>query len=234
MSRSKGAKDSIVDDLILALKDPSVLAAISTIIQEPVKAKLAQLHIDLAEKWQELDRLWKEINELKQDIVIKDQEGNNLRQSLAKVTTDVNVLEAYSRANNIIINGLPESYVEKANPVNNEDSIIDASELFINFCKDKKLNIEVHPRDISICHHQKRHARGPDQSAGQQSDDQQSVDQQFRPLLVQFTNRKAKNSRKSLKGQKIYINYHFTPSINKIYPAARRLLKEKKIQGAWS
>ena len=59
-----------------------------------------------------MDRLRKETDKLKQDIVNKDQEVNNLRQLLGKVKTDVSVLEAYSCVNNIIVNGVPESYAK--------------------------------------------------------------------------------------------------------------------------
>ena len=50
MSRSKEIKDSIVDDVILALKDSFVLVVISTIILESFKADHAQLHTDITEK----------------------------------------------------------------------------------------------------------------------------------------------------------------------------------------
>ena len=81
--------------------------------------------------------------------------------------------------------------------------------------------VDIHPEDISICHRLKR----PNSA--------NSNKVQHCPLLVKFTNRKARSAvlaaRSQLKGSNIDINEHLTTTAVVVFAAARKLVKSKKL-----
>ena len=58
------------------------------------------------------------------------------------------------------------------------------------------------------------------------------------PIIVRFTSKKARDSlyasRTKLKGQNIFINEHLTSENAKLFTKARKLVNDKKLEGAWT
>ena len=154
---------------------------------------------------------------------------------LVELKRRVEDLEAYSRMDNIIVCGLPEAASEIASGVNYSADTVPTTGgemsttselLFINFCREK-LKIEVNPNDISVAH---RLARPRGTVSGPH------------PMIIRFSNRKAKfrvlAARRALRGQpsckNIYINEHLTIGVSQLFHKARKLVKDTRIQTAWT
>ena len=127
--------------------------------------------------------------------------------------------------------GLPENLADKkATSATNLD---DATSLLVGhpsvessvmgFCRDM-LGVEIGLQDISLAHRLKAGAKDS-----------------TRPVIVRFTNRRARNlvygSRKRLKdhqANRIFISEHLTKAAADLFFEARRMLRERKIYGAWT
>ena len=129
-----------------------------------------------------------------------------------------------------MIYGLPASYSEvthiKSGVSDSHDntpfeSSSDSEAALLAFCQDIDVNIK--STDIAACHRLPR-----------------SDKSKHPTLLIKLTNRKIRaeflGARKRLREARknVYINEHLTKSTNTIYAAARQLLKDHRIQGAWT
>lgn len=210
--------DINIESLINALSNERVVEAFSKLLLPTFTAEVNKQLESFREIIVKRDA---EINELK-------KENAQLRNSTRQQTQQIESLENYTRVDNIIVHGLPESVAavvgnqgpDQRQP--NED-VFTSEKIFTDFCRDK-LHIGVNPSDISICH------RLP---APRNSDRTTS-----RPMIVRFSNRKLKAkiiaARKDLKGTNIYVNEHLTKHTSEMFATARRLVKEKRLLGAWT
>lgn len=164
-----------------------------------------------------------------QEILLLQDENAALRAELNAEQKRVQELERYSRVDNIIISGLPESYASatgsySASPDENAgvENVAESETAFVQFCHEK-LNVVIKDTDISIAHRLKK---GPND--------------RYRPMIIRFTSRKARQSvldaRKKLRGssEKVYINEHLTTQASKLFQIARRLWKQNKVASAWT
>lgn len=224
-----------IDSLINALSNSVVLEAIGKILQpmlqltidEALKTQLNELNGNIAQLSTELQ---------KRDDTVKKLEGENqvLQSRFLKQAAQLEALEAYSRADNILVYGITESYAEASShnsgPAASQLSVESLTQMenstqselvFLQFCQ-SKLNVDIHAQDISICHRLKK-SHGSHQG---------------RPLIVRFTNQKARSrilsAKKQLKGSNIYINEHLTKQASSLYAEARTKVKTKKISNAWT
>jgi len=210
-----------IDDLVCALSDTKVTDALSKAFERKlssIESTLATLVNDLRVRDERIEQL--------------EIENATLRAELQHQTERIDDLESYTRRDNLIIHGLPETYATALRPTDGASSAADAlnsapdlgeESMFIKFCHDK-LRVPITPQDISICHRLKKNANND----------------KVRPLIVRFVSRKARSAvlgaRKTLRDQRahVYINEHLSPAANKLFAEARKLAKNKVISGAWS
>ena len=143
-------------------------------------------------------------------------------------------LEAYSRVDNVIVHGLKEAVAEVVPEANHDVTSVPASgaessatseKIFLDFCRNK-LQIDLHPTDISVAHRLAKPggSRGP------------------KPMIVRFSNRKAKQSvlaaRTVLRNlescRNIFINEHLTKTASALFEKARAAVKAQRVQRAWT
>ena len=217
-------------DFVEALLDPRVIDALTkalTPLRSSIEAALGK----------KIDSLGATLRALKDDNVrLSDQcktltaENGQLKQQLTVCNQRVDDLERYSRSDNLIIRGLPETTaaeVASAAPSLHDGATLRESHASVEksviaLCKDT-LKIDVLPSDISTAHRIKAGAKDS-----------------VRPVIVRFTNRKVRNlvfgAKKLLKGasSRIYISEHLTKVDTDLFFEERRLLREGKIFGAWT
>jgi len=149
-------------------------------------------------------------------------------------------LEAYNRRDNLIISELPlANYAEAATVTDsaNHNATYENSEIteksVLALCQ-QQLKVNIKPADISVAHRlgKPRHQ--------QQVTTVSSKPSSLPPVMVQFTNRKARDmlyaARATLRGSKqpIFINENLTNMAANLFMRARKLVKEKKIFRAWT
>jgi len=215
---------SMEDQLVLALVSPKVVEALTKIFDTLLQDKLSAIESSLRKITDELCTRVKGL----------ESENHELKMRVDR-------LESYSRIDNLIIHGLPETYAEKVSSgVTSNQSVDDATvtgessqvseTLFVDFCRDK-LNVHLQPHDISICHRLQKKVNVNNSSRAQ-----------HRPIIVRFTNRKAKAAVLVAKKQlryndeckSVYINEHLSTHVSKLFTAARKLQKDKKILSTWT
>lgn len=219
------------DDFIEALLDSKVVDAfakalapfISLSIEESLKTKLTVFETSIRDLKTENARL-------NDKCVTVEKEYSNIKKLVDSQARRIDDLEIYSRSDNLIIRGLPEqSLAERATGATNLDdgnSLLNGyssvETTVITFCRDA-LGVEIKQGDISIAHRLK---------AG--------IKDVTRPVIVRFANRRIRNlvysSKKCLKGHtsRVFISEHLTKTSSDLFYEARRLLREKKIFGAWT
>jgi hypothetical protein len=150
----------------------------------------------------------------------------------------VDDLEAYSRIDNVIVYGLPETAAEviagtaynaETVPSTGGDLSVTSELAFIQFCH-QKLKVEIAPGDISVAHRLAKPKVKGDVSRGP------------RPMIVRFCNRKAKlrvlAARKELRKvescKNIYINEHLTQNTSQLFKKSRAMVKNNMIQSTWT
>lgn len=244
MSTSVGK--STTNELIDALLDVKVIDALgkalgSTIaktVEERVEAKLA-MFVD-------------KISTLEKNLSMTSDVAQKLQVENKQLRERLDDLDTYSRGDNLIIHGLEvSSYSEAAAgsqlpggasagkssrssnrrtaPVQtavttNLTESSEVTELKVIEFANKVMNIPLTRDDISVAH---RLAKRPGANTPA-------------PIIVRFSNRRARNAvynaRLSLKTLKpaIYVNEHLIRSRAKILKDARQLVKDKKLQGAWT
>ena len=141
----------------------------------------------------------------------------------------VEQLEAQSRANNLVIHGLPEStYAEpstnaEADNTQKAPSRRDTIQCILKCCN-SKLGVAVSENDISAGFRIPGIKNAP------------------RPIVVTFTSKSIRDkvhiSRKLLRkqdgGPRIYINEHLTKGSSGLFAKGRALLREGKIASVWT
>ena len=207
-----GLSKEDIDDIIVK----AVTAAVSV-----VKKKLTNI---LNSK---LDGVLKDLKAKDEEILQLQQEMNELWLHVNRLILRQDATEAYSRVDNLIIQGLPLSFSKVVSSdasatddtsiknLKNEESHFESkaeSEVtFLNFCHDIKQS------DNAACHRLPKSGRA-----------------KYAPLLIPFTNRKVRSRvlgvRKQLRETKeIYVNEHLMKTASDIFTAARRLQKDRKI-----
>jgi hypothetical protein len=213
-----------IDVLITALSNERVVEAFVKALQPLMQPSIVDaLSVEMSKQ---IEGLKVDINSRDKEIEVLKKENHHLRNAAKQHAIQLEALENYSRIDNVIVHGLPESFAVTASTVSasqqdqQKEDTFATEKIFTEFCRDK-LHISITASDISICHR----LPGKNKNAP-------------RPVIVRFANRKMKalimSSRKELKGTKVYINEHLTKSTSDMYATARNLLKAKKLEGAWT
>jgi len=209
------------EQLIAALSDKRVVDALTKSIDELLSKKLASIENILKKR--------------EEDIEALQDENAALRSEMALQLTRIHELESYSRVDNLIVHGLPESYSSAATnaPDNTSqpgaENSAESEKLFIDFCQ-QRMKVNITASDVSVCHRLKK-----------------GKSDTCRPMIVRFTNRKARSAvlaaRKSLRTTisssterhaPVFINEHLTNYTSKIFGTARQLVKTRKLNSAWT
>ena len=157
-------------------------------------------------------------------------ENTDMKKQLVECGRRVEELERYSRCDNLIIRGLPETtsaeIASAALPLQDgatlRDSHRSVEASVISFVKEE-LKIDILPSDISTAH---RIKAGPKDAS--------------RPVIVRFTNRRVRNliygAKKLLKGttSRAFISEHLIKADSDLFFEARKLLREKKTFASWT
>ncbi len=217
---------------------------LSVLDNEDVVAKLANtlsasINLILIEKMnpvlQKLDKIISDNKALNERIVNIERENDKLKQVNAGMLTSidslqkkVNLLEQDSLKNNIIINGITETYAERVTdgmddddppPLIREDTVETACSVFHDSC-----NVTVVSADIKSAFRLKSKRPGP------------------RPLLVSFHSHatkmavvRARRPKQTLSyhGVNIYINDHLTAINSDLSNKARQLVKQQAAFSTW-
>lgn len=213
---------SLSDNVIEALKQDDVAAAIGKvvgpIIQETVAKLLETINMNLKQLIDDNKKLADNVNAL-------NEENKVLKARLSMVEGRVEVMERESRQNSIVIRGLPEkSYREVATATGGETETRHESVVsnVIEMCQ-QELNVTIEPEDIAEAF---RMRAGPKDKC--------------RPVLVKFSSPRIRQqvmvNKKNLRNsnKNIYISEHLTKPVADMFAKARALVKEKKLFGAWS
>jgi hypothetical protein len=219
-----------LEDFVKALLDPRIMKALTkalTPLRESIEAslekKLESYGVTLRALKADNGRLTDQCNALM-------LENADIKKQLSACSQRVDELERYSRSDNLIIRGLPESSAAErasaAPPLHDgatlQDSHRSVEASVVSFVKDA-LKIDIQPTDISTAHRIK---------AG--------LKDTTRPVIVRFTNRRVRNlvygAKKLLKGtsSRIFVSEHLTKADSDLFFEARKLLQEKKIFAAWT
>lgn len=206
-------KANTTTDLIIALRDAQVIEAIADILDTKLERRLQPL----------LDS----ILELKEESTKKSAQITKLQGELHSVKSRLEVLEAYTKRDNLLIAGLPvETYVDAAAPTGREKSLQSQSvEQSVIKLFNQELGVPIKASDISIAHRLKK---------------SNTTDNHPPVTFVRFTNRKARDAvydaRRQLRksSAKIYINEDLCKKTANIFHQARQLVRAKLIHSAWT
>ena len=219
------------EDLVEALLDQRVLEALKKAMTPLTQALEQSLTKRLDAMATTLRMMREETGRLTEQCNILAAENIDLKRRVENSELRVDELERYSRCDNLIIRGLPESTAaERASdaPASTDDGATlrnghkSVETNVISFIRDT-LRVDVTPADISTAHRLKA---GPNDTS--------------RPVIVRFTNRRVRNevysARKMLRGStsRVFVSEHLTKSDADLFYDARKLLKEKKIFAAWT
>lgn len=242
MPRDKQSKGGGKEDRQAAQEDAgedSDSNNIETTMRRVMKSELAGFKADM-EKWfvEKMGAVEKRVNSLESNIVRQTKEVADLRREnadLVKQLADhdhkLEELESYSKCDNLIIRGLPESSTAErasgsplsAGAISKPLESSRAVELaVIEFCRES-LDVNVSSHDISAAH--RIRGGGKDKS---------------RPIIVRFASRKVRDevysSKMKLKGlaDKCFISEHLTKAASELFFEARKMLREKKLVSTWT
>jgi len=171
------------------------------------------------------------IDSLREEIKSTNIFIDNLVAQNDSLRYRLDALEIYTRVDNLIIKGLPETFAEITTPhriTTSENSDLRSNSNstlndVLHLCNDS-LGIKVEAADISINHRLGKF-------------------DQKRPVIVRFTNRHVQGqayvAQKELRQvthqpHAICINKHLTKINEQFFSACRKLWKEKKIAGTWT
>ena len=219
------------EDIAEALLDSKVLEAVAKAlhplltgtIESAIAKKLDVFNAALSTLKSETLRLTEQCGKL-------SKENAELRKQLDFGNGRIDDLERYSRCDNLIIRGLPEtSIAETASPAPSlrdnaalRDSHTSVEKTVLSFLKDS-LHLDVLPSDISTAHRIRSSAKDS-----------------VRPIIVRFSHRRVCNlvysARAQLKSAKsnVFISDHLIKSDSDLFFEACKLLREKKIFAAWT
>jgi regulator of replication initiation timing len=215
------------DDFVEALLDSRVVDAlakalsplISLTIEESLNKKLAGLLTS--------------VSDIKKEASILAEKTTTLAKENRILHERLSTLEAYSKSDNLIIRGLPESSAASratASPAPDDANVLkethsQVEDSVLRLCKDV-LGVDITPADISIAHRLKAEPKD-----------------RFRPIIVRFVNRRTRNAvydaKKKLKTtststNRVFIFEHLTKEAGELFFEARKLLREKKIFATWT
>jgi hypothetical protein len=221
------------EDFAELLKDPLVASALAKSLQpllslameESIGKRLDALKSQLCEVQTDNTRISKKCETLQAENV-------ELRKMFDAHDGRIEASERYSRRDNIIITGLPEdSFAERAtrpasgNLAAPSESHASVESTVLEFIQ-STLGVDIAARDIAIAHRLR---------AGKND--------QTRPIIVRFNNFRSRNlvigARKKLKDDshtkgKVFISEHLTKLAAELFFDARRMVREKKVFGAWT
>jgi len=220
-----------VKKLIAAFSNPEVAEAIAAALQPTILTYFTDLKSTIDNLREEIAAKDGIITNLKSDVTSLQQENHALSKSLAKCENRIDLLESYTRVDNLIIKGLPAVYSEVAIASTNSDvtqgQLNENSDTtmstVLQFCENT-LGCQVSPSDISIAHRlpSGKHDKTP-------------------PIMVRFTSRRTRDAvyvaRRNLftAGIKdIYINEHLTKHHEQLFSQCRQLRKSKRIHSTWT
>ena len=178
---------------------------------------------DLSKSKSEISQILNMVTKLEKIINKKDNEIKALQDR-------VEDLEQYTRKDNIIISGLKTRHMSYARATSNSATAAsmdnapqeetNALEKHVIFFLNDKLQVDIKPEDISVCHAMRASPRQPDN------------------VIVKFINRKKKimilKKAKQLKGTNIFLNEHLTKKNSDIFHMSRTLRKEGRISNTWT
>lgn len=230
---SSSSESTRVDDLIAALKDERVQEVFGSIFEsrlQKIVDTVARLSAEFNSAKEDIDALKTENDQLKLQI----QSMNDMIQSNTARTEQ---LDSYSRLDNIIIKGLPDTYAATAQPATSESASAEPTAdearedrdttlaAVLNLCE-KHLKVNITANDISLTH------RLPKGRADK-----------YRPVIVRFANRRSRDvvykARRELRNSRpvsspIYINEHLTKKADELFTACRRIWKNGAIASTWT
>ena len=232
----------------VANKDIDMTAALLAVLDnEDVVAKLGEdlsvsIHLILEEKFntitEKLDKIIQDNKAFAIRITEVEKQNNKLKQENMKMYDEiktmeikVNALEQNSRKNNVIINGISETYAERAIPAHEgdgetpppptrEDTVASVCAVINEAC-----NLSLSSSDIQTAYRMKSRRAGP------------------RPVLVSFHTQdvkqrvvKSRRPKQTLKfrGSSIYINDHLTDFNSELYRLSRDQVKQHEAVAAWT
>lgn len=219
-----------VDALIAVLSNERVVEAFAKMLQ-PIWQKSIDAALDsrLGELRSDIDKLSVDLHERDAKLAVLEKDNVELRKRSEQYEHQIDALESYSRVDNVIIYGLPESYAESTsvksatagdNVGDPQENSRQSEKVFLDLCTNQ-LGVSIQPGDISICHRLRKSAKA-----------------QFRPLIVRFTSRKTRSlllsARKKLKGSKVFVSEHLTKRTSNLFAAARAKVKDQRLAGAWT
>ena len=201
-----------VKNLISALTNKEVIETLSSVIQPIIAQAVACVINDMNGKIEELQ-----------------QENSALKENLRETSQRLDLLETYTRVDNLIIKGLPEVYAEavtvgEAGPeAVSSDTTLEQVLHFVN----TKLNVSIDAGDISATH---RLPKGNKDK--------------YKPIIVRFKSHRLRDTvyraRRNLRilatpgSESIYINEHLTKVNEHTFAHCRKLWKDKKVSGTWT
>jgi len=198
----------LVDELIIALRDPRVLDALASVLESKMQTVVAELIQE---------------NE-KQSVRIAQ-----LECKLQAATDRVEALEAYSRRDNLIITGLPAgNYVEAVvtENTNREESpglpntSVERSVLKLF---NEQLGVSVQPTDISVAHRLKR-----------QGDSAPTTLVKFTNRKAREAVYAARRKLREYHQMRVYINEDLNKNTADLFRKAHQLVRSKVIFSTWT
>lgn len=220
-----------VDELVEAVVEEKVLDAIIARLDEKITKTIQKL---LKAQTDELKASMEKIacNVAEKLIAPVNDKIDILSKENTVLKSRIEQLEVYSRSDNLIFHGLPES--DTSEIVSGHDSHAShattpaeshgrTEKAVMDLCEES-LGVVLDLADISTAH---RIPRGKGDKV--------------RPIIVRFTTRRIRDdvyrARRKLRERQstpVYINENLTRSNAHIFSEARRLLKIKKISGTWT
>ena len=203
-------KQSLVDELIIALRDPKVMEALASVLES------------------KLQPLVQTINELKQDNSKKSEQISALQHDLKSANERLEALESYSRRDNLLITGMQnETYADSAaTAAEHGDASQPSQSVEQSVLKlfNQQLGVLVTPSDISIAHRIKmRNNHSPPITVVK-----------FTNRKAREAVYNARRKLKQLSTPPIYINEDLNKSTAELFRQARALVKTRKIHSTWT
>lgn len=212
---------SIVEDLIIALRDQRVLEAISTAVVKPLLDSIAELKVENDQKSEQIAKLQNDLQAANVRIGTLERSNNAIQSSR------IEALEQYTRRDNLLITGLPiESVADAATAGEDQPNALLEKSILKLF--NDQLGVPVKPSDISIAHRIKK----------------RNLQDSLPPMtIVRFSNRKTReavySARRQLRhatgsGPRIFINEDLNKTTATVFRQARQLIRQRVIHSAWT